>query len=158
MGCIPLLCAGYARLLVGNALRAYQVSETASSVTEISGVSKGKSDPRQATPKGSRRQLYPREGSGEVSAKRYRPRARVAVTEGNGNAGGENAGRPYREADRRRGVRDQPSHKAAADKLRVQHNPKSSSYARRCLTTGSPARRESSFSIHSVNKQPTCPP
>ena len=27
-------------------------------------------------------------------------------------------------------------------------------YARRCLTTGSPARRESSFSVHFVNKQP----
>jgi len=51
-------------------------------------VSKGKSDPRQITPKGSRRQLYPREGSGE-------------------KAGGENAGRPYREADTRRGARDE---------------------------------------------------
>ena len=29
-------------------------------------------------------------------------------------------------------------------------------YARRCLTSGSPARRGSFFSVHSVNKRPTC--
>jgi hypothetical protein len=56
---------------------------------------------------GSKRQLYPREGSGEVGAKRLRPRGRVAVTAGNGNAGSEYAGRPYREADMRRNARDQ---------------------------------------------------
>ncbi len=55
----------------------------------------GWSDPRQITPKGSRRQLYPREGSGAGSAKRNEPRDCVAVTAGNGNAGSENAGRSY---------------------------------------------------------------
>ena len=49
---------------------------------------KGKSDPRQATPKGSRGQAYPREGSVEKAV-------------------GESAGRSYREADMRRGARDE---------------------------------------------------
>jgi len=91
----------------GDASRAYQVSETASSLTEIWCGSKGKSDPRQITPKGSGRQLYPRKGSGERRAQRNWPRSSVAVTRGNGNAGSENAGRPYREADMRRDARDE---------------------------------------------------
>jgi RNA-directed DNA polymerase len=37
---------------------------------------------------------------------------------------------------------------------RLAAQQKTERYARRCLTTGSPARRESSFSVHSVNKQP----
>ena len=102
-----MLCAGYARSFVGDSSRAYQVSETASSLTEIWCGSKGKSDPRQITPKGSGRQLYPRKGSGERRAQRNWPRSSVALTRGNGNAGSENAGRPYREADMRRDARDE---------------------------------------------------
>ena len=71
-----------------DAPRAYQNSETAASVTENWRDSKGKSDPRQATPKGSRGQAYPREGSVEKAV-------------------GESAGRSYREADMRRGARDE---------------------------------------------------
>jgi len=82
--------------------RAYQLSETAAiretEYWKTGAVQRAKSDPRQITPKGSRRQLYSSEGSVEKAV-------------------GESAGRSYREADMRGAVRG----------TRVQHNPKSSS-------------------------------
>ena len=68
--------------------RAYQASTVGQEYQRGLGESMSKSSPRQATPKGSGRQLYPREGSGE-------------------EAGSENAGRSHREADTRRNARDE---------------------------------------------------
>ena len=65
VGYAAVLCAGYARPLV-ETLRERTRFQNRVKRNKKSGMyTKGKSDPRQATPKGSRGQAYPREGSVE---------------------------------------------------------------------------------------------